>query len=147
MHNDGVIMSSKIVLIIANSVAPDEMQHDAAFHLGLQCLSMYPFGVSSIPSVKLGSFKLNHLKPLFMQKMINYQILTGKAAIKNVNTIDECRSKIVRNSFRLLVVAQPATNGKRKHFFYRILYPFSSFVKSVFHCRLTGVRLLAKIDF
>ena len=31
------------VLIIANSVEPDEMQHHAAFHLGPYCLPKYPF--------------------------------------------------------------------------------------------------------
>ena len=34
--------------ILANSADPDEMQHDAAFHLGLHCLPKYPFRVSSI---------------------------------------------------------------------------------------------------
>ena len=33
----------KIVLILANSADPDEMQHDAAFHLGLHYLPKYPF--------------------------------------------------------------------------------------------------------
>ena len=32
-----------IVLILANSVDPGEMQHYAAFHLGLHCLPEYPF--------------------------------------------------------------------------------------------------------
>ena len=31
-------MSLKVVLILANSADPDEMQHYAAFHLGLHCL-------------------------------------------------------------------------------------------------------------
>ena len=30
-------------LILANSADPDEMQHNAAFHLGLHCLPKYPF--------------------------------------------------------------------------------------------------------
>ena len=34
---------SAFILILANSVDPDEMQHDAAFHLGLHCLLQYPF--------------------------------------------------------------------------------------------------------
>ena len=43
----------KIVLILANSTDPDEMQHYAAFYLGLHCLPKYPFiGVSSIQRVK-----------------------------------------------------------------------------------------------
>ena len=31
------------VIILANSADPDEMQHDAAFHLGLHCLPTYLF--------------------------------------------------------------------------------------------------------
>ena len=38
-----VYRSLKIVLILANSAEPDEMQHDAAFHLGLHYLPNYPF--------------------------------------------------------------------------------------------------------
>ena len=37
--NYDVSMSLKVVLISANSKDPDEMQHHAAFHLGLHCLS------------------------------------------------------------------------------------------------------------
>ena len=37
------ISVSEIVLILANSVDPDEMQHYAAFHLGLHCLQKHPF--------------------------------------------------------------------------------------------------------
>ena len=35
--------SLKVVLILANIADPDEMQHYAAFHLGLHCLPKYPF--------------------------------------------------------------------------------------------------------
>ena len=35
--------SLKIYFVLANSVDPDEMTHNAAFHQGLHCLSMYPF--------------------------------------------------------------------------------------------------------
>ena len=38
-----VFMSLKVVLTLANSVNPDEMQHYAAFHLGLHCLPKYLF--------------------------------------------------------------------------------------------------------
>ena len=31
-----------IIIVIANSEDPDEMLHDAAFHLGLHCLPKYP---------------------------------------------------------------------------------------------------------
>ena len=34
---------SEYLFIFANSVDPDEMQHTAAFHLGLHCLPKYPW--------------------------------------------------------------------------------------------------------
>ena len=37
-------LSLKIVLVLANSVDPDEMWHDGAFHLGLHCLLKYLLG-------------------------------------------------------------------------------------------------------
>ena len=33
-----IFLSLKIDFFLANSVAPDEMPHEAAFHLGLHCL-------------------------------------------------------------------------------------------------------------
>ena len=36
--NHDVFLSLKVVLFLANSADPDEMQHNAAFHLGLHCL-------------------------------------------------------------------------------------------------------------
>ena len=41
--NYDVFLSLKVVLILANIADPDEMQHYAAFHLGLQSLQKYPF--------------------------------------------------------------------------------------------------------
>ena len=41
--NHGVFLSLKVVLILANTADPDEMQHYAAFHLGLHCLPKYQF--------------------------------------------------------------------------------------------------------
>ena len=38
-----VFLSLKVVLILANCADPDEMQHYAAFHLGLHCLPKYHF--------------------------------------------------------------------------------------------------------
>ena len=38
-----VFLSLKVVLILANSADPYEMQHYAAFHLCLHCLSKYLF--------------------------------------------------------------------------------------------------------
>ena len=36
-------LSLKVVLKLANSADPDEMQLYAAFHLGLHCFPAYPF--------------------------------------------------------------------------------------------------------
>ena len=41
--NYDVCLSWKTILILANSADTDEMQHNAAFHLGLHYLSKYPF--------------------------------------------------------------------------------------------------------
>ena len=38
-----VDQKSNYDMILANSADTDEMQHNAAFHLGLHCLSNYPF--------------------------------------------------------------------------------------------------------
>ena len=42
LNYDDVFLSLKVIVIVANSVNPDEMQHYAAFHLGLHCLPKYP---------------------------------------------------------------------------------------------------------
>ena len=49
--NYDVFLSLKVVLILANSADPDEMQHYTAFHLGLRCLQSTHLGVSSIHMV------------------------------------------------------------------------------------------------
>ena len=41
--NNCVVLSLKIILMLANSADIDEMEHYAAFHLGLHCLPEYPF--------------------------------------------------------------------------------------------------------
>ena len=41
--NDNLDLSLQVVLILANSADSDEMQHYAAFHLGLHCLPKCPF--------------------------------------------------------------------------------------------------------
>ena len=45
-------MFLKICFTLTNNVDPDEMQHYAAFHPGLHCLSKYLLGVSSMQMVK-----------------------------------------------------------------------------------------------
>ena len=44
----------KIVLMLANSADPDEMQLYAAFYLGLHCLPKYPFRVFQYTKDKYG---------------------------------------------------------------------------------------------
>ena len=39
--NYNVVMLLYVVLIIVNSVCPDDMQHHAAYHQGLHCLPKY----------------------------------------------------------------------------------------------------------
>ena len=46
-----LLLSLKIVLIVANSADLDKMQHDAAFHLGLHCSHSTRLGVFTIESV------------------------------------------------------------------------------------------------
>ena len=41
--NHGKFLSMKAVFILANSADLDEMQHNAAFHLGIHFLSKYPY--------------------------------------------------------------------------------------------------------
>ena len=41
--NNTVLFCLKILFTFTNSVDPDEMQHEAAFHLGLHCLQKYSF--------------------------------------------------------------------------------------------------------
>ena len=44
--NRNILQSLKIFFNSANSAEPDEMQHYAAFHLGLHCLHGIRLGVS-----------------------------------------------------------------------------------------------------
>ena len=52
--NKYVLRSLNIEIIIINIADPDEMQHYAAFHLGLHCLPNYPFRTK----VQMGSIKV-----------------------------------------------------------------------------------------
>ena len=38
-----IFLSLKIDFVLANNAYPDEMPHNAAFHLGLHCLPKYSF--------------------------------------------------------------------------------------------------------
>ena len=69
--------------------------------------------------------------------MLNNKAHTGYAAIENVSTIDERRSKIVRNrvldSCCRLAIENIVSIG---------FDPRSSIVKSVLDCHLSGVKLI-----
>ena len=43
VSNEIVLLSLNISFVLAKRVDPDEMLHQAAFHLGLQCLPKYVF--------------------------------------------------------------------------------------------------------
>ena len=45
------ISVNEVLLIIANSADPNEMQHCAAFHQALHCLTKNPFKVSRVQRV------------------------------------------------------------------------------------------------
>ena len=51
--NYDVFLPMAVVLILANSADPDEMQHNAAFHLEIHCLSKYPFRACSLQRVSM----------------------------------------------------------------------------------------------
>ena len=43
ISKNSVFLSLNIDFVLASSADPDEMPHNASFHLGLYCLSKYPF--------------------------------------------------------------------------------------------------------
>ena len=63
-----VIFCLKIFFIFANSVEPDEMQHFAAFHLGLHCLQKYSFrGIQRVNIKPVGIMNKHHCLNFFRQ--------------------------------------------------------------------------------
>ena len=82
-----VFLCLKDVLILANSVDSDEMQHLAAFHLGLQCLPKYPFrgfqyikGQESILRYPAG-IGLNFGLSLYLQSCLLCVIFTSEGFV------------------------------------------------------------------
>ena len=57
--NYGEFLFLKVVFILANSVDPHEMQHDASLHLGLHCKST-PLGVSLVQRVQQRSIQIDY---------------------------------------------------------------------------------------
>ena len=51
--NYDVFLSLKVVLILANSADPDEMQHDAAFHLNAALIMLHFIWVQCLPKYQL----------------------------------------------------------------------------------------------
>ena len=64
--NDYVYFSTEDCIILANSSGPDEMQHYAAFHLGLTISKSTNLGVSSIQRVK--QIPASNMKIVFIAK-------------------------------------------------------------------------------
>ena len=60
-QKDIVFFCLKIIFTFTNSVGPDEMQHYAAFHLGLHCLQKYH-------EMLLGSYLLILSSPSFLRE-------------------------------------------------------------------------------
>ena len=58
----------KIFFTFTNSVDPDEMQHYAAFHLGLHCLQKSHLGVCRIQRVNIKHFRLSHVSKVSFTK-------------------------------------------------------------------------------
>ena len=83
-------------------------------------LNIWP-GISSISTVSC--LKRNH---------------TGKAAIENVNTIDERDQTYLETVFSIV----SGDKWQSKTLFLAIFDPSLSIVKSVFDCRLSGVGIL-----
>ena len=54
---------SEYLLTFTNNVEPDEMQHDAAFHLGFHCLQKCSF--RGFPDSKLSDYVTHAARKLF----------------------------------------------------------------------------------
>ena len=46
-------LSLKIVFVLANSVDPDDMLHNAAFHMGLHCFPKYAFRGPHVKAINI----------------------------------------------------------------------------------------------
>ena len=67
---------------------------------------------------------------------------TGYVAIENANTIEECRSKIIRSWVFYCHLSPHWRQMAIKTLFLSIFDPRSSIVDSVFDCRLPGVAIV-----
>ena len=64
----------KIFFTFTNSVDSDEMQHYAAFHLGLHCLQSTHFGVSGIQRVNTFRTSPREIPSTLMQLCLDGQL-------------------------------------------------------------------------
>ena len=65
MYSVHLFLSLNVVVILANSADPDEMQHlIAAFHLGLHCLPKYP--------LYKGLINIVFAKTIFSYRMLSH---------------------------------------------------------------------------
>ena len=71
---------------------------------------------------------------------VNNPSHTGKAAIKNVNTVDKRRSKSLEIKFLIAICHLTGDKRQSKTLFLAIFYLRSSIVKRVFDCHPAGLR-------
>ena len=74
-----------------------------------------------------------------MQKIPFLKMHTEQAAIESINTIDELRSKIVRNRVSIAVCCLTGDKWQSKTLFLAIFNPRSPIAKNVFDCQISGV--------
>ena len=92
----------KIFITFTNSVDPDEMQHYAAFHLGLHCLQNTSLEVSRIQRVKKGGGGHSYSLGLFN----DYFWFMPRTRARNYNA-----SLKLRKTYRLRIDFQDAKNN------------------------------------
>ena len=98
---------SEDLFTFANSVDSDEMQHDAAFHLGLHCLQKYSFWGPKIQRVKniivITIWDLAVPKHVFMESpmktkhSVYVKVVTPEIAVMFPVTIKDSVSMIAAN--------------------------------------------------
>ena len=63
-----------IVLILANSADPDEMQHDAAFHLGLHCFMGFQNTKGYSLTGNISAAELRHVMTNMGEKLTDEEV-------------------------------------------------------------------------
>ena len=98
--NYDVFLSLNTVLILVNSVDPDEMQHCAAFHLGIHCLPKNPLHNRLIITLRYQNLFLTKLKEIMLRlfrssKSIVHEIKFCDIAFNFFNTSNAFSQSLV----------------------------------------------------